>query len=525
LPRVFLGAGNEGRAVVLFIQCATTKERDMRTRYAIPAAADHAANGRIRRRLAIVRSRSRILRRLSAAAFLTIAATASAAALAAVPASGWSGQDHHSRGHHQKGGSSGGQGGGSASNSQNGNDTYGERPGLFEGRRHHHHHFHPVPEEAASVQLIASGLNQPKKLTVDPWGDLLVALSGDGMVPPSCTDGTQPSCVDSSGAIDRVTPSGKVATLLGNLVSVGGPEGQATGPAEARFEHGGLNVLFQNTAINPTTGEQAFGPAGALLGDLVKFPPFGGAPDVLASFGPFEAANNPDNGEGTGVELGIEQAIDSDPYSFAPYHHGWVVADAAADDLLYVSHSGTISVLAVFPTIPEVAPPGTLGPSQTAPVPVQAQPVPDSVAVGPDGALSVGELGGVPFNPGTSSVFRVVAGHAPTVVASGLTAIADIAFDRAGRLLVLEIDQQGLGDAFSSGSNPPAPGAIIGVQRDGTQTTLASTGLEFPTGMAVAGDGSVYVSNYGVLPATGGPGGLSGEVVRVVLPASWQRSG
>ena len=51
----------------------------------------------------------------------------------------------------------------------------------------------------------------------------------------------------------------------------------------------------------------------------------------------------------------------------------------------------------------------------------------------------------------------------------------------------------------------PSPGAIIRIDADGSQTTLASDGIEFPLGMAVAKDGSIYASNYGVLPATGSP--------------------
>ncbi len=50
---------------------------------------------------------------------------------------------------------------------------------------------------------------------------------------------------------------------------------------------------------------------------------------------------------------------------------------------------------------------------------------------------------------------------------------------------------------------------------------VASTGLEFPTGLVVAPNGWVYVSNYGVLPATGGPGGLSGEIVKLHLGSGY----
>jgi hypothetical protein len=372
----------------------------------------------------------------------------------------------------------------------------------------------------ATVHVVATGLNQPKKLTIAPDGDLIVAQSGDGNAPATCTDGTEPSCLDNSGAIDRVTPWGNVKTLIGGLPSVAGGPGTAqtaTGPAEARVVDGSLQVLFQNTNINPTTGLESYGTAGSFLGDLVSFPDWCQTGSIEASFGPFEAANNPDGGAGSGVTLGLESAIDSDPYSFVPYHGGYAVADAAGNDLLFVSRRGKISVLAVFPVIPEVAPPGALGPTQTTPFSGTAQAVPDSVTVGPDGALYVGELGGGPFNTGVSSVFRVVPGHAPTVYATGFTAIGDIAFDATGHLLVLEIDQAGINDPALASGGLPTPGAIIRVGWKGSQTMVASTGLEFPTGLAVGSNGWVYVSNYGTLPATGGPHGLSGEIVKLHL--------
>lgn len=364
-----------------------------------------------------------------------------------------------------------------------------------------------------SVSVLASGLDQPKKITRTGDGDLIVALSGDGDAPASCTNGEETSCAGTSGAVDEVGPTGAVTTLRSGLSSVssGGDDGQATGPAEAREVGTRLEVLFQDSTIGQTTGAEIFGAVGSLLGDLVGYASPAGAATVQASFGSFEARADPDHGAGTDVLYGEDAAIASDPYSFVPYHGGYAVADAGANDVLFVSHSGAINVLAVLPTISEPAAAGTFGASQTTTITAQAQAVPVAVAVGPDGALYVGELGGKPFEPGTSVVYRIVPGHRPTVYARGFTAIEDIAFDAEGRLLVLEIDAKGLDDpGFDTGS--PASGAIIRVSGSGHRTTLLDSGLSYPTGLAVGRGGVLYVTNDGVSSAGTG---TSGEILEV----------
>lgn len=371
-------------------------------------------------------------------------------------------------------------------------------------------------KDGAAVSVLATHLNQPKKISIMPDGDLLVALSGDGRAPSSCTNGNQRSCVDDSGAIDLITPGGRATTLLNDLPSVAASasgadpnsDSEATGPAEALDVDGTLHVLFQDTDINAKTGASQLGSAAARLGELVAYSAADVAAAIEASFGPFEAAHNPDRGAGTDVEYGIEQAIDSDPYGLVPYDGGYAVADAGGNDVLWVSPAGAISVLAVLPTIKERAVAGSYGSKQEHAIEAEAQSVPDAIAVGPDGALYVGELGGLPFDTGTSSVYRIVPGHRATVYASGFTAIADVAFDKQGRLLVLEIDTSGLDNTES---RDPATGAIVRVNRNGTKTTVAGAGLHFPTGMAVAADGTVYVSDYGTTSA--GADGHGGEVV------------
>jgi hypothetical protein len=258
-------------------------------------------------------------------------------------------------------------------------------------------------------------------------------------------------------------------------------------------------------ALASSSGANAFGSDGRIAGDLIETGPGRVAPKVLADFSAFEVAHNPDRGAGPGAKLG-NPSIDSDPYAFTRYRGGFAVVDAAANDLLWVSREGKISVLAVFPTqmvklskavARKIGAPPALRS-------LEVQSVPSCVSVGPDGALYVGELTGRPFKPGTARVWRVVPGKKLTQYAGGFTNISDIAFD--GRdLLVLEIAARGLLD-------PTSPGALIRVSQDGKRTLLASAGLVAPTGLAVT-TGSVYVSNNGVFPG-GGPG-PHGQLLRI----------
>jgi hypothetical protein len=367
----------------------------------------------------------------------------------------------------------------------------------------------------SNFQVIAAGLNQPHGLTIGPEGDLYVAEAGDDQTGADCLTGVEASCANTSGVIARITPQGSVSTAVSQLSSVGNPMDApgGAGVAGVQVVGGQIYGVIQNQNIDPTTGNESYGSAGALLGDLVRAPLSGGPATAVASFGPYEAANNPDGGAGNGPG---DPSIDSDPYGIVAFDGGLAVADAAANDVLFVNAADQISTLAVLPLISE--PDGHGGT-------VQAQAVPTSLAVGPDGALYVGELGGAAGNDvGDVNVYRIVPGHAPTVYASGLTMIGGIAFDQAGRLLVLEIDTAGINDPQPGGQ--PASGALIRINKDGSQTTLASAGLLFPLGLTVAPDGSVYATNFGVLtPATSPIPGVSGEVVRIADPAPTSQLG
>jgi hypothetical protein len=263
----------------------------------------------------------------------------------------------------------------------------------------------------------------------------------------------------------------------------------ATGPASvSSFSAGNVSAVIQGTGT-PDSNAQ-FGDAGKLLAHLIKITGQGQVTDV-ADIGAYEAANNPDGNQ-----------IDSDPYAVLDFGNKWIVADAAANDLLQVDANGNITTLAVFPSQMVEAPPFLQMPAGTQ-IPVES--VPTSVTLGPDGAYYVGELTGFPFVVGLARVWRVVPGQEPTLYASGFTNIIGLTFDQNGGLLVLEIAKNGLlaAESAAPGDTAAAAGALIRVAADGTKTEIASAGLVLPGGLAVGPDGAIYVSNFGIFSGAG----------------------
>lgn len=355
----------------------------------------------------------------------------------------------------------------------------------------------PAVSKASAVRetVIRSALNTPRHLVFSPAGLIVTEAGTGGPVgssncatgPATEGAGTSQYCTGTTGDIFAISPHGSTVPLLGLLPSVieeAVPE--VTGPSAIAFGHGQDAVTIDDFLVNadgsnnlrPQPFASAFGTLRLISGRHTT--------DVdLAAF----AAAHPQSAFSLGTVPG-ETPYDSDPYDVVAYRGGWVVADAGANDLLDVSRTGRVSMLARFPAVGEALPAGVLG--NPTPITVQAQAVPTSVAVGPDGALYVGVLRGVPSDPGTADIYRVVPGRAPAVWARGLTSVTALAFDRWGRLLATEFNTGGLL------SPPTVPGALVRISNDGhTVKALPVAGLFQPTGVAASFDGTVYVSNYG----------------------------
>lgn len=357
--------------------------------------------------------------------------------------------------------------------------------------------------QGVGVKVVASGLNSPKKLTFYR-GRLYVVESGVGGPERAVNCVTGPAvggpgvtqyCEGESGSVAVLTPRGP--RRLAHLPSVIAEDsGEVSGPAAIAFGPNGPAVVFQDILVNARGRNHLTGRARRVFGTLTEA---SGRVAPLARF----AAAHPQSKETLGGLPG-STTYDSDPYAVTAYRGGFVVADAAANSLVWVPATGHLRLLARFPTLAETVPAGALGPVA---VTIQAQAVPTALAVGPDGALYVGELRGVPSAPGTAFVYRVVPGHRPTVWARGLTAITAIAFDGHGRLLATELSVGGLL------APPTVPGALVRISRDGrTVTTLAVPGLFSPTGVAVGPGGVVYVTNRGT---SSGSSATPGQVLRI----------
>jgi hypothetical protein len=142
---------------------------------------------------------------------------------------------------------------------------------------------------------------------------------------------------------------------------------------------------------------------------------------------------------------------------------------------------------------PIPAPPGSAGPPT-------AEAVPTRVNRGPDGALYVSTLTGAPFRAGTAAIYRVVPGAAPQVYAGGLSFVTDFAFAGDGTLYVLQ---------FGSPVVPGAQGSVIRIAPNNGARSTVIAGLATPTGLTIGPDGALYVSVNSRVPA-------AGEVWRIV---------
>ena len=207
---------------------------------------------------------------------------------------------------------------------------------------------------------------------------------------------------------------------------------------------------------------------------------------MVADLWAFEQLANPDDFWHDGPT-----AVESNPFDVAVLNGGRVlVADAAANTILEVDARGTVDWVAVLTPLDMPAPA------------IDPQPVPTSIAIGPDGAYYVGELTGFPGYKGASRVWRIAPGsrHAQcpssacTLVATGFTSIIDLAFAPNGTLYVLELDEAGWLGMEAAGFTMAEGGTLNACNVATGACAVAASRLALPTAIAVDKAGRVWIA-------------------------------
>ena len=336
-----------------------------------------------------------------------------------------------------------------------------------------------------TVQVVATGLNVPRGLVYDrAQNRLLIAEAGvaSGDTGPCGGGGYTTLCYGATGSVYSysLSPNGKSGRIITGLPSFSNTAKNFVDGLEAlSLYHGQLTGVF---ALNGTpTTRAAMGPGAADLGQAVVFGP-GGRMTPIADIATEE------------TQLYGSTAA-SDPWGVTTGAFGTLVANAAGyppagslyggNDVLWANH-GNLTQLVAFPV-------RTFDGNSV-------DSAPATVVQGPDGAFYVGELTSYPYYAGAADIWRVAPGQKPTVYASGLSKIIDIAFDPEGRLLVLETGGR------------LAPTALVRINRDGTQTVLLNgKQINDPCGIVAVNDHTYYITDNG-----GGVGG-DGQLLKVTV--------
>lgn len=337
----------------------------------------------------------------------------------------------------------------------------------------------PTSAAESGPTVVASGLTSPRQLAFSPDGTLYVAEAGGPKAGSNCHDhpGLGNMCLGHTGSIARIDSDGTVTRVVTGLPGLSNAD-ETIGASDLVFTGNRHFAVTVGLGAAPEFRD-LFGPQAALLGRVLEGDLKTGALEDVADIAAYETSANPD-----GTDL------DTNPVGIARWGDSYVLADAGGNSVVRTDGS----TVAVLPPVPAFGP--------NAPFPgFPADAVPTDVVRGPDGAWYVSQLVGFPFEKGSSSIWRVAPGSAPTKWATGLTNVTSLAFSEEGDLYAVELAENGL-------LSGPI-GRLAHVTPGGSSHATVAGDMFAPYGVAIRGS-NAWVTTGSLL--AGG-----GQVVQVSL--------
>lgn len=349
---------------------------------------------------------------------------------------------------------------------------------------------------AWTVTPVTSGLDNPRGLAIAPNGDLYVAEAGHGG--DVCFPATH--CIGTTSQISGIdTETGTHRPVVTGLYSRAVTTEGITGVSGLAAQGGRLVATITSfpeeldswsCAGQPADCDSVLTAARAQAGRLLSFTP-AGTWKADASVGSSDFA-------WAGVHPGFStEPPNANPYGVYAVPGGAYVTDAGANALVFARASGSTSVISAF------APPPPGGfPADTVPTCVTLT----------RGDVYVGSLSGKLWRQGGS--------FTPTEVPVGaglLHHVTGCASDDEGDIFLVDMWATPGPPVPAGPGSAAGTGAVVELAADGTASVVAG-GLNFPNGIAIAADGSLYVTVRSTCPATGSPFpycAAGGGVVRI----------
>lgn len=329
-------------------------------------------------------------------------------------------------------------------------------------------------EKSATINtgysVFAQDFSFPRGLKFGPDGYLYVALAGVGGTNSTVGQCTQvvapvgPYLGGNTSSIIKISPKGKVSTVVENLPSDMTANGFTSGVADVEFVG---NQLYALVVAGCSHGNADY------PSSIIKVNQKTGKWHVVADLSAYflthpVAAPEPDDFEPDGTA-----------YSMVFVRGEFYVIEPNHGEMVRVSLNGKIKRVIDFSAY-------------------FGHIVPTSVAF--KGNFFVGNLTTFPLIGGAASIYKVTPGGAVKIRATGFTGVLGVAFDKQDRMYVLETSAPG--DLTTGAPIIPQTGRVLRIDHNNNREVIVDK-LNFPTAIAFDSEGDLYISNSGFGPPTG----------------------